>query len=142
MMFSAVKNNTGFSLIETIIVIIVISVGAIGVLSVFTTGMKGAGNPLITIQAVELGQGELDQTIGNKKASGFAALPTGTGLACSTAAIMPAGFTCSRDICYVPSANLNDTSACSTATNYKRVEVYITHAAIGSATAVTLLTNY
>lgn len=139
---NTLKNQNGFSLIEAIIVIIVISIGAIGVLSVFITGMKDSGNPIVTIQAVELGQGELDQTIGNKKAGGFAALPTGTGLACTTAAIMPAGYACIRDICYVPSANLNDTSACGTSTNYKRVEVKITHAAIGTATTVTLLTNY
>ena len=135
-----IKNPKGFSLIEAIIVIIVISIGAIGVLTVFITGMKGAGEPLITIQAVELAQGELDQIIGEKQlTNGFASLTTGTSVCITT---MLTGFTCSRDICYVPSANLNDTSACGTSTNYKRVEVSITHAAIGSLTAVTLATNY
>ncbi len=136
------KNTGGFTLIETIITLVVLSIAAVGVLSVFTTGMRGSANPVVVDQATELAQGELDAVIGIKNANGFsaAALNTGTGQGCNTA--MLTGFNCSLDICYVASGSLDNTGACNTATNYKRVAVTITNAAIGNVTAVTLLANY
>ncbi len=134
----------GFTLIEIIITLVVLSIAAVGVLSVFTAGIKGSANPLIVDQATQLAQGELDAVIGIKAKSGFsaAALTAGTGQVCNTNAAMLAGFTCSLDICYVPAGNLNDTSNCGTATNYKHVTVTITQAAIGSVVLDTLVANY
>lgn len=136
------KNAGGFTLIETVITLVVLSIAAVGVLSVFTVGMRGSASPVVVDQATELAQGELDAVIGIKDANGFSAsaLNTGTGQGCNTA--MPTGFSCSLDICYVASGSLDNAGACNTATNYKRVAVTITNAAIGTVKAVTLLTYY
>lgn len=134
----------GFTLVEAIITLVVLSIAAVGVLSVFTVGMKGSADPLIVAQATQLAQGELDAVVGIKQASGFsvATLNVGQGQACKTAPV-PANFSCTLDICYVPLGNLNDTSACTgAATAYKRVAVSVTNARMGSVTAVSLLTNY
>lgn len=136
----------GFTLIETVITLVVLSIAAVGVLSVFTAGISGSTNPLIIDQATQLAQGELDAVIGLKQASGFSApLATGTNLACKTppAWLLP-GFNCTLDICYVAPPNLDTIGACLAAptTSYKRVAVTITNSAIGSVTAVTLLTDY
>ncbi len=134
----------GFTLIETVLVLVVLSIAALGVLAVFTTGIRGGANPLLMEQATALAQGELSAVIGTRLASGFsaAALTTGTGQACMTAADMLPGFTCSLDICYVPAGNLNDTSNCNTATNYKHITVTISQAAVGSVSADGLVANY
>jgi prepilin-type N-terminal cleavage/methylation domain-containing protein len=137
------KKSGGFSLIEIIITLVVLSIAAVGVLSVFSTGIKGSANPLLINQAVQLAQGELDAVIGLKAASGFsaAALNTGTGQACKTSPMLT-GFTCSLDICYVAAGSLDDTSACGTATSYKRVKVTVTLPTGQSTTAISLLANY
>jgi len=138
----AVKQSAGFTLIEIIITLVVLSIAAVGVLSVFTTGIRGSANPLVLDQAVQLAQGESDAVTGIKQASGFSAvaLATGTGQACKTSMI--AGFNCSLDICYVPAGNLNDTSNCGVATNYKHITATITQTAIGSIKLETVLANY
>jgi prepilin-type N-terminal cleavage/methylation domain-containing protein len=142
---SAIRNpkSNGFTLIEIIITLVVLSLGVVGVLSVFSLGIGRSADPLVVGQATQLAQGELDAVIGIKAASGFsaAALGTGTGQACKTNPMLT-GYTCSLDICFVPAGNLNDTSACGTATSYKRVAATVTNAAGGSVVAVTLLTNY
>ena len=137
------RKSSGFTLIETVITLVVLSIAAVGVLSVFTTGIRGSANPLLIDQATQLAQGELDAVIGIKDANGFsaAALNTGTGQMCKTNPMLT-GFNCNLDICYVAAGSLDNTGACNTQTNYKRVAVTITNAAIGNVTAITLLTNY
>ncbi len=143
------NNQKGFSLIEAIIVIIVISVGAIGVLSVFITGMKGAGNPLVTIQAVELGQEKLDIVIGDRQntARGYSYATTPANYPAENPVTGFSSFNRSIAIACVTTANFNAAGSapapsCVGVTNYARVTVTVTHSAIGSVTAVTLVTNY
>lgn len=141
-------NSNGFSLIEAIITLAVLSIAAIGVLSVFTVGTKGSANPLIIDQATQLAQGELEQNIGEKITNTFGspslttnATPT-TCLSFSPAPPL-AGYTCTRTVCFVSPGSLDDTSACTTATAYKRIAVTMTNTATGQGvTAVTLVTNY
>lgn len=140
----ASKSQGGFSLIEVIITLIVLSIGVVAVLSVFSLGIGHSADPLVAGQATQLAQGELDAVLGIKQASGFSvvALNPGVGQACKTAASLLPGFSCALDICFVPAANLNDTSACGVATSYKRVAATVTNAAGGSVVVVTLLTSY
>jgi MSHA pilin protein MshD len=129
----------GFSLIEVIITLVILSVAAVGVLSVFSTGIGGSADPVILDQAVQLAQGEADQVVGQKKASGFAAVTVGNGLACVSS--MLAGFTCSRDVFYVdPASGLN--TQVGGPTDYKHVTVTVTNTAIGDVTLDGLVTNY
>lgn len=143
------KNQKGFSLIEAIIVIIVISIGAIGVLSVFITGTKGAGNPLVTIQAVELGQEKLDIVIGDRQntARGYSYATNPANYPAESPVSGFANFNRSVAIACVTTADFNAAGSapapsCVGVTNYARVTVTVTHAVIGSITTVTLLTNY
>lgn len=130
------RSEEGFTLIETVLFIVILGV-VLGVLVPFSAALKKSPVPVAEQQAVALAQGELDQTIAQRHAAGFA--PVGTG-ACVLP--MPATFSCSRTVCFVPASDLNDTSACGGATRYKRVQVTITNALIGNVTAVTLLANY
>ena len=130
-------NSKGFTLIETIITLVVLSIAAVGVLSVFTAGMKGSANPLIISQATQLAQGEMDQVFGEK------AVPGGFGTIASGVCVLTLpGFNCSRAVCYVPSTNLNDITACGAVTKYKHVTVTVTQPVIGSVSVDSLITNY
>ncbi len=129
----------GFSLIEVVITLVILSVAAMGVLSVFTTGIGGSADPVVLGQAVQLAQGEADRVVGQKKASGFAAVTVGNPLACVSS--MLAGFTCSRSVFYVdPASGLN--TQVGGPTNYKHVTVTVTNTAIGDVTLDGLVTNY
>ncbi len=135
----------GFTLIETIITLVVLSIAAIGVLSVFTIGIKGSADPLLAGQAVQLAQGELDQNIGEKAVNGFASpnlAANAASIACLSAPSLLPGFACDRTVCFVPAADLNDITNCTSATNYKRVTVTITQPTIGSVTLNTVVANY
>jgi Tfp pilus assembly major pilin PilA len=125
-------------LIEIIITVLVIAIIGAAVMLPFVNSLSGSPNPVWIQQASDLVQGELEQVIANKRASGFGGIATGAS-ACSVP--MPAGFTCSRSVCYVPAGNLNDTSTCATATAYKRVAVAVNHATVGDVSAVLLVTN-
>ena len=125
----------GFTLIEIVIFIIIIGVAA-GILLPLTQSVRGSVAPVFTQQAITLAQGELDQVVAQRRAGGFGSVAIG-----SSGCILPmlTGFTCARTVCSVPSTGLN---SCGVPSDYKRVEVAVTHASIGSVTAVTLLTNY
>lgn len=51
-------------------------------------------------------------------------------------------YTTNVQVCYVPSGNLNDISACNTTTDYKRIRVTVTNPNLGSVELVTVVTNY
>jgi type II secretory pathway pseudopilin PulG len=126
-------SSKGFTLIETVVFIIVLGV-ILGILIPFTVSMKGSPNPVAVQQAMALAQAELDQTVAQKHAAGFGSVVAGCVVP------MTGAFTCSRTVCFVPAANLNDTSNCATATNFKRIQVTVANP-VTSVTAVTLLTN-
>jgi prepilin-type N-terminal cleavage/methylation domain-containing protein len=139
------KHDTGVrgvTLIEIIITLVVIGIIGAAVMLPFVNSLSGSPNPVWLQQATDLAQGELEQVLANKRASGFASLATSsTPTACSTDP-QPSGFTCSRTICFVPVGNLNNVSACTTATAYKQVAVTINHATVGNVSAVLLVTSY
>jgi prepilin-type N-terminal cleavage/methylation domain-containing protein len=117
------SEQSGFTLIETIITLVVLSIAIVGVLSVFAVGMKGSSDPLILHQATQLAQGEMEQVFGEKTASGF----TGVAAGCQTP--LPPGFVCTRTITLIDP----DT---------KQVTVTITQPIIGSVSLDTLITHY
>ena len=130
----------GFTLIEIVIFIIIIGVAA-GILLPLTQSVRGSVAPVFTQQAITLAQGELDQVVAQRRAGGFGSVVLGNPAACAVP--MLPGFICSRTVCSVPAADLNNTGNCLTlVSDYRRVAVAVTHASIGSVTAVTLLTNY
>jgi prepilin-type N-terminal cleavage/methylation domain-containing protein len=137
------KKSGGFSLIEIIITLVVLSIAMVGVFSAFTTSIGRSANPLLIDQATQLAQGEMDLIIGEKALIGFFAPifdPTSPS-PCATASIMPPGFTCTRTFDYVQPSDLT-TPVTPTITEYIRVTVTISQAAIGSVSLVSLITNY
>ncbi|WDT77128.1 MAG: hypothetical protein MPW16_07880 [Candidatus Manganitrophus sp.] len=130
-------SERGFTLIEIVIFIVVLGLLG-GLLIPLTVSLRGSPQPVLAQQAIALAQAELEQAVAQRRANGFAGVTAGC-----TPGLMPSpAFTCTRTVCYVPAGNLNDTSNCATVTAYRRVQVTISHATIGSVTAVTLFTNY
>ena len=132
----------GFTLIETIISVLVIAIIGAAVLLPFVTSLSGSPNPVVMQQASDLAQGELEQIMAIRRASGFGAIAV-TAVPVSCSLPTPVELPCTRTVCYVPAADLNNTASCTApATAYKRVAVTVTHALVGDVSAVLLVTNY
>ena len=129
----------GFTLIETLILIIIVGFAAAAIMNPFMTSLGGSAKAFVTQDAMTLAQGEADQLLADRAANGFGAIATGSA---SCTLPMLTGYSCTRSICYVPAGNLNDTSACATATDYKLATITVTNATVGSLTTVVLLANY
>ncbi|MDC4204048.1 MAG: type II secretion system protein [Candidatus Manganitrophus sp.] len=134
---SSLMLERGFTLIEIVVFIVVLGFLS-GMLIPFTVSLRGSSQPPLIQQALDLAQADLEQAVAQRRANGFAGVTAG----CTTGLMPSPAFTCTRSLCYVPAGNLNDTSNCATVTSYRRVEVTISHSAIGNVTAVTLFTNY
>ncbi len=132
----AVKNASGFSLIEIIITLVVLSIAAVGVLSVFTTGIKGSADPLILNQALSLAEEKMDEAIGLKRVGGFAAV---NNVAVTAFPAPFNGYTWERVVeCLDTTLNL---AACPT--EYERVTINIAwNAGADTISLVTLIANY
>jgi prepilin-type N-terminal cleavage/methylation domain-containing protein len=139
---STIATVRGFTLIETIITIVIVAIAATAVMIPFMTSLGGSPKASHTQQAIELAQGELDQLIADKRASGFGAIALGP--AACTLPMLPGFGPCTRTVCYVLAGTLNNTSPCETVivTNFKHATITIASATAGTITAVTLLTNY
>lgn len=132
--------SRGISLIEVIITLVVLSIAAVGVLSVFTVGVKGSANPLITGQAVKLAQEKMDETIALRKSGGYNAVVS----APVTAFPAPfAAFSWSRIVTCVTAADLNTSiGSPPCAGGYAHVTITVTHAVIASVSLDSLVTSY
>lgn len=117
----------------------VLAIAVVGVLGVFSMSMGHSADPLVMGQATQLAQGELDAVIGEKAANGFATVPIGNPLACSST-MLSVAFNCNRNIYYVNSGALNTPVV--GPTSYIHVNVTVTNAAIGTVTVQTVLTSY
>ena len=104
-------------------------------------GIRGSANPLIIDQATQLAQGEMDQVVGDKALIGFFAPDLDPLNPSPCDSTMPAGFSCSRIVDFVQPADLT-TPVTPIQTEYIRVTVTISHAAIGSVSLVSLISNY
>ena len=132
----------GFTLIETIVSILVIAIIGAAVLLPFVSSLSGSPNPVVTQQASDLAQGELEQVLAIRRASGFGAVAIAAAPTPCTLPT-PAGFTCARTVCFVQPPNLNDTSSCTAPTTaYRRVAVTVSHALVGDTSAVLLVADY
>ena len=141
-------NSRGFTLIETIITLVVLSIAAIGVLSVFTTGMKGSPNPLITNQAISLAQEKMDSIIGDKMNTttprGFTYIIPGNYPAESPVTGFPAFSRSVNVYCVTAGAldtNNGDVPPCTTS-GYAHITVTVTNATVGNVNVDTVVTNY
>jgi len=64
------KRQHGFTLIELVVFIIVVSVGVLGILSVFSTAVKGSGDPVIRKQSISIAEALLDEILAKDFSTG------------------------------------------------------------------------
>ena len=133
------QGEGGFTLIETIVTLLVLSIAAVGVYALFATGIKRSADPLLTEQATQLAQGEMDQVLGERSANGFPSIAiVSNSPTCNS--VMLAGFTCSRTVYFVNSGALNTQVA--GPTDYKHVTVTIAQTTVGSVSLDSIISNY
>jgi len=134
----------GFTLVEIVLVIALLGIVAGSILTYFFN-IKSSGDPVLTLQAIELAQEKMDKILADKKWNNFNSI---------TPANYPAenpvsGFTTfnrSVDIFCVLEADLNTSNGtmpnCTTTSFHaKRVEVTVSWGS-SSVSLVTVLTDY
>jgi len=129
------KNKRGFSLIELVIAIVIISTCAIGVAIMFQEASSGSYIAVVMTVATALAEEKMEETLrlGYSSASSVS----------STAFASPFDdYTYEVIVHYVDESDL-DTSVDPTVTDYKNVEVQISHAVIDQAVVLnSVLANY
>ncbi len=160
----------GFTLIEIVMIIVVVAITIPALLIILGQQTKQSVNAELQISATNLGQAMMEE-IRSKCWDEFkTSLPNCTGTGAPGALGINGGetagnpatyddvddynagvpplsvggvsYTRTVQVCYVPSGNLNDTSACNTATDYKRIRVTVNNPNLGSVELVTVVTNY
>lgn len=63
-------DDSGFTLIEAVMVIVILAIISTGILLYFT-GVSSSGGPSVLTQGLTLGQEKLERVIADKKANGF-----------------------------------------------------------------------
>lgn len=145
----AATNEQGVTLIETVIVIIVLGL-SLAVLIPSTVSTRHSATPVLTQQAAALAQEKLEQIFADRldqtTPRGFTYATTPGNYPAENPIAGVTGFSRSVAITCVTTADLNAAGSAPSPscafTNYARVTVTVTNGAIGSVTAVTLLTNY
>lgn len=130
-------NQRGFTLIEVIMTIVLLAVLTSGLMAMFTTFSQFNGDPSVMIQASELAQEKMDQTVANKTLNGFNSIAVGNTT--DNPVLGTATFTRVLSVGYVNPAALNTIVA--GPTNYKNITVTVTSNA-GTLTLATLIGSY
>lgn len=131
-------NNKGLTLIEIVLIIVILGIIGSGILLYFA-GIKGSASPVLTIQAIELAQEKMEKIISDKKANGFSYIDN-TNYPQENPVSGFANFNRTVDVCYVSEGDLNDTSNCATATDWKRAKVTVSWGG-GEVNLVTVLSD-
>lgn len=129
-----IKRKRGMTLIELVLSIIIIAVCLIPVSTMYNQVLSKIYKSRVMTTASALAEETMDQHLG-KTFSGIA----NTVLTSFSSPF--SDYSYQVVVNYVEAANLN-TSVDPTVTQYKRVEVRITHSQIGTLRMVSLLTNY
>lgn len=149
----AATNHSGFTLIETVIVIVIMGL-SVAVLIPLTLSTRHSATPVLTQQAASLAQEKLEQVFADRldrtTPRGFTYATTPGNYPAENPIAGVTGFSRSVAITCVTTADLNavgtvPSPSCASSdgrTDYARVTVTVTNAALGNVTAATLLTNY
>lgn len=155
----------GFTLIEVIMIIVVVAIAIPALLIILGQEAKQSVNAELQVSATNVAQALMEE-IKTKRWDENSPIPPGAysilGIDGGETAGIPStyndvddynagapaitvggvSYTRAVQVCYVPSTNLNDTPACNTTTDYKRIQVTVSNANLGSVELVTLVTNY
>jgi prepilin-type N-terminal cleavage/methylation domain-containing protein len=146
-------SEAGFTLIETVIVIVLLGL-SFAVLIPLTVSTRNSATPVLTQQAAALAQEKLEQVFADRldqtTPRGFTYATTPGNYPAESPIAGVTGFSRSVAITCVTTADLNaagtapspSCAASAGRTDYARVTVTVTNAALGNVTAATLLTNY
>ena len=137
-----IRSRDGFTLIETVMVITIIAIIGATIL-VYFAGVRSSGDPVLTAQAANLAEQQVEQVLSDKQANGFASIVS------VPAAALPApfnNFTRQVDVVCVQEADLNTGSgtmpACADSDiQAKNVKVTVSWAS-GSVNLATVITNH
>jgi len=124
------RSLTGFTLIEIIIVIVVITMVIATLLSVYAAISQNVVIPYITQVASQLAEEQFERVTGLRFSQVVSEGPT----------VLPAPFdsySYQITVSAVPDSIFNDPLM----TRYKQVDVVVTHATVGRADLVTIVTN-
>jgi Tfp pilus assembly protein PilE len=124
------KRERGFTFIELIMIIVIVGIAVVPLIQMFTTSLKGSADTEATSIAIELAQDKMEET----KQLGFAATS-------STSGTFASPFTAYSYQVTVGYADQNFNNSGSP-TNYKKVEVKVTHTSGTSTTLTTVVSNH
>ena len=124
------KREKGFTFIELIMVILIVGIAIIPLIQMFTTSLKGSADTEATSIALELAQDKMEET----KQLGFAAIASTSG----TFASPFTAYSYQVTMSYVDSG----LSSSGSPTDYKKVEIKVTHTSGTSTTLTTVVSNH
>ncbi|MCX5884759.1 MAG: prepilin-type N-terminal cleavage/methylation domain-containing protein [Proteobacteria bacterium] len=124
------KKAKGFTFIELIMIIVIVGIAVVPLIQMFTTSLKGSADTEATSIALELAQDKMEET----KQLGFAA----TSSPSVTFASPFTAYSYQVTVSYVD----QNFEASVPATNYKKVEVKVTHSSGTSTTLTTVVSNH
>lgn len=132
--------SSGFTLIETVIVIVLLGIVSTAVLMHFTNISKSPV-AVITNQAVALAQAGVEEILADKKIGGFSSIPTGTTTESPVDATYFPSFTRTTTVYYVDAPAL-DTDINPSTSLWKRVSVTVAGSGGVSITLVTVISEH
>jgi len=168
--YCLLPNKRGFTLIEIVMIIVVVAIAIPALLIILGQGAKQGVNAELQVSATNVAQALMEEikskcwdethiiagSCTGTSAGGVLGINGGETAGNPTTyndvddynagvpAVTVGGVSYARtvQVCYVPSTNLNDTSACNTTTDYKRIQITVTNPTLGSVELVTVVTNY
>lgn len=136
------RSQDGFTLIETVMVITIIAIIGTTIL-VYFAGVRSSGDPVLTAQAANLAEQQMEQVLSDKQANGFASI---VSMGAAALAAPFNNFTRQVDVVCVQEADLNTGSgtmpACADSDiQAKNVKVTVSWTG-GSVNIATVITNH
>jgi len=125
------KKAKGFTFIELIMIIVIVGIAVVPLIQMFTTSLKGSADTEATSIALELAQDKMEET----KQLGFGGIS-------STSGTFSSPFTAYSYQVTVSYVNDTFTDSGGSPTNYKKVEVKVTHSSGTSTTLTTVVSNH
>jgi len=124
------KKANGFTFIELIMVILIVGIAIIPLIQMYTTSLKGSADAELDTVALELAQEKMEET----RQLSFGSVSSSSG----TFAAPFAAYSYQVTVGYVD----QDFNTSGSPTEYKKVEIKVTHSSGTSTTLTTVMANH